>query len=414
MAATPSSPRRVGVLAHASVLDRSGYARRVLDAAGLVRRALPEAKVSVVSVESPRRLRDRAAREEVQAALARDGVDLVVVHAWPRRAGLARLSDALAARAVRRWVRRAHAEVLHAHGPRAVRTALAASRHALAVVADVHGDRAAETRLERGEPDTEATPPDPREAEPVRRASAVVYASEALARRFPADPARPTAVVPCLVADERIPSDEAAEAERLARRRGYGLSGDEWVVAYAGSLAPWQEVPRVLAAVRHATERVPQLRLLLLTPARNEAQALVARAGIAPGRVLVRSPGPDEVVAHLLGADGAVLLRRPALANTLAFPTKLAEYLAAGLEVVASDAVPCVAATLARTPGAGHVVPWAADDATWAARIAGAARPGTAAERAARRTLARRTLALSTGVTAYRDLYARLGTRAAG
>lgn len=405
MSGDVAGPRRVLVLAHASVLDRGGYARRVLDAAATWRDAFPAARVTVATVESPRALRDPAARAEVQRGLASHGVDLHVVHGWPRRLGLARFADGLAARAVARLLARADVDLVHAHGPRAARTALAAVRHArtaTAVVVDVHGDRAAETRLERGEADDPATPPDPAEVAVVASASGAFHASDALAARFPAGAGRPSAVVPCLVDDARIPSDADAEAARVATRRAWGLAGDEWVVAYAGSLAPWQELPRVAAIAKHAADRVPQLRVLVLTPARAEAAALFARAGLPRGTVVVVSPSSDAVVSTLTGADAAVLLRRPALANHLAFPTKLAEYLAAGLHVVASDACPAVAATLAAERGLGQVVGWAADDATWAARLAGAARPGTAAERASRRAHARRALARSAAVDAYR------------
>jgi|GEM_PF-3043393 len=405
MSSEGSAPRRVIVLAHASVLDRGGYARRVLDAAATWRDAFPAAQVSVATVESPRALRDPAARAEVQRGLASHGVDLHVVHGMPRRWGLARFADGLAARAVARLVVRSKADLVHAHGPRAARTALAAARRAgtaTAVVVDVHGDRAAETRLERGEADDTMTAPDPAEVAAVAAAAGVLHASPALAARFPAGAGRPSAVVPCLVDDARIPSDAAAETARVAARRAWGLAGDEWVVAYAGSLAPWQELPRVAAIVRHAADRVPQLRVLVLTPARAEAAALFARAGLPRGTVVVASPPSDAVVTTLAGADAAVLLRRPALANHLAFPTKLAEYLAAGLDVVASDACPAVAAALAAAPGLGQVVAWTADDATWAARVAGAARPASAAERAARRAYARRTLARSAAVEGYR------------
>lgn len=130
---------------------------------------------------------------------------------------------------------------MHAHGPRAARSALAAARRvpSARVIVDVHGDRAAETRLERGEPDEIATPPDPAERAVVASASGVFHASEALAVRFPAGPGRPSAVVPCLVDDARIPRDDDAGggAGRGAARVARG--GDEWVVAYAGSLASW-------------------------------------------------------------------------------------------------------------------------------------------------------------------------------
>ena len=396
---------RIVVLAHASVLDRSGYARRVVDSAQALRRALPTTSVVVASFESPSRLRDREARRAVQAELQAASVGFAVLHAWPRRLGLARLSDRLAARALARWCRRNATDVVHAHGPRASRAAIRSAKGTdVRVVADVHGDRAAERRLEAGTGDDRGTVPDPLESSVVDEANAAVFASEALAERFQVQ-GRPFAVVPCLVPDARIPTDDVAEGRRRERRAAWGIGDDVWVAAYAGSLASWQEFPRVARVVAHLTSRVPQLRFLVLTPSKAQAAEALARAGVPRGRFVVLSPRSEEVVDHLLAADGAILCRREALANTLAFPTKFAEYLAAGLEVVASDAVPAVAGRIASTEGLGRVLSPSKDDATWAAALAGASRPSSPAERASRRAFARAHLAWSCAIPSYATLY---------
>ena len=404
-------PRRIAVLAHASVLDSSGYARRAVGSAVALARALPQATVVLWSVESPRRRAREDAIGEVQAACREGGVSLRIVPAPPRRLGLAALSDGLVARRLAREWRRDAAEAVHAHGPRALRAALRArTKRALRVVADVHGDRAAEAHLERGGAARGAA--FARDAVDVAAADGVVHASEPLAERFPAGAGRPSAVVPCLVADEEIPSDDDAERGRTARRARLGLSEAEWVGGYAGSLAPWQEAPRLAAIVRHLVDRVPQFRMLVLTPDPAGVRALFDEAGVPRDRAIATSVPPGDVVPSLLAADAGILLRRPAAANAVAFPTKFAEYLAAGLEVVASDAVPAVAGRIAASAGLGHVLSWEKDDASWAARLAGASRPSTAAERSARRAWVRANLAWSTALPAYRRVYESMGTEA--
>lgn len=402
-----SRPPRLVVLAHASVLDRGGYARRVLDCARTLTRAFEGAAVEVVSLESPTRRRDAAAVAAVRAEAAAFGATLEVVGAWPRRRGFVRLSDALAVRAVARRLR--GADLVHAHGPRAARTALrAAAGGSVRVVVDVHGDRAAEGRLERGESDALSTPPDPAEASVVTEAAGVVYASEALARRFPASPSAPTGVVPCLVDEARLLDDAVAEEARTSLRRAWGLSGDEWLAAYAGSLAAWQEFPRVAALSKHLVGRVPQFRLLVLTPDRAAATALLDAAGLPRGTFRVLSPPSDEVVRTLAAADSGLLLRRPCVANAVAYPTKAGEYLAAGLSIVTTDAVDAIVSLVARHPVAGISVPWASEDEVVAARLAGATRPSPPAERAARRALARGALSGAAAVPVYRRVHGAL------
>ena len=214
--------------------------------------------------------------------------------------------------------------------------------------------------------------------------------------------------MPCLVDVARLRADADAEASRAALRREFGLGGDEWIVAYAGSLASWQEFPRLLELVRHLVERVPQLRLLVLTPERERAAAMLRESGLAAGRSLVRSPTSDRVIETLEAADAGVLLRRPCVANAVAFPTKAAEYLAAGLAVVTTDAVEAIVALIAAHPIAGEVIAWASPDDVLAARLAGAARPDPPAERARRRALVRAELSSDAAVPVYRSVYGAL------
>ena len=408
---SPIAPPLV-VLAHASVLDRGGYARRVIDCARAARAALDGAAVRVLSIESPRRRADRAASEEVAGELRASGAEFEIVPSWPRRRGLAALSDGLAARAIAGRLRRCGAALVHAHGPRAAATALRSARGTcVRVVIDVHGDRAAEARLDRGEADDAATPPDAVEARAVASADGVIYASDALSRRYPPRAGAPSGVVPCLVNTSRVRVDIDAETTRIAMRRRLGLSGDEWIAAYAGSLAPWQEVPRIMALARHLIERVPQFRLLFLTPERERAIAMLRAGGLAEGRFHVLSPASSEVVDTLLAADAGLLLRRPCVANAVAFPTKAAEYLAAGLAIVTTEAVEAIVGLLTRRPVAGIVVPWAAEDDVMAARLAGATRPDSPDERAARRAIAREELSNAAAVPVYRRVYGALPAR---
>jgi len=400
------SLRRIAVLAHASVLDGSDLARRVVDLAIALRRHAIAPEVAVWTVESPRALRRRDARVALSAALGAAGVGLEIVHAWPRGLGLARVSDRVAAHAIARLLARRGADVLHAHGPRATRTALEAAAGGVPVVTDVFGDRAAEARLARGDVPDLGAAPTPEDAAAVREAAGAVYASEALAARFPVSASRPTAVVPRVVADERIPSDEVAEAERAARRKAMGLSGEERVVACAGAVAR-EDVGRLARIVRHLVERVPQARFLVLSPDREGAERTLRAAGLAPGIASTAWAGGGDVVRALLGADAGVVLYRPALAHALSFPAEFGEYLAAGLAVGVSDTVPALASRIAGAPALGFALPYEADDGTWAARLSGAAKPSGAAERAARRAWARAHLSWSSAAPALRALYER-------
>src|SRR5204863_4571393 len=108
-----ADPRRLLVLAHASVLDGSGYARRAIDSARALAHALPRATVTLVSVESPSRVRDPAARDDVLQQCLFGGVRLTVVRGLPRRMGLARLADGAATKAVARILKKDGVDAVH-------------------------------------------------------------------------------------------------------------------------------------------------------------------------------------------------------------------------------------------------------------------------------------------------------------
>ncbi len=242
------------VLAHASVLDRGGYARRVRRGRDVARR-FPAARVTVATVESPRALRDPAARAEVQRGLASHGVDLHVVHGWPRRLGLARFADGLAAgRSPGSW-----------RGPTST-SCTRTGRGRPGRRSRPCGTRArrppwswTSTATGRRRRAWNAARPTTRRRRRTRRRSPSWRRRRACSTRARRSPgavpgggrAPERASCPCLVDDARIPSDAAAEAARAATRRAWGLSATSGS-RVRGEPASWQEVPRVAAIAKHA------------------------------------------------------------------------------------------------------------------------------------------------------------------
>jgi hypothetical protein len=327
------------------------------------------------------------------ASLARAGVagEASVEEAPPPRrlAPLRRRADRAFARGLA--ARSAGAAAVHARGPRATALALAArDASGVPVVAQVDEDRAASRRRSRGAPDRPETPPDAAEAALTARADAALYATRTLAARFPPRDGAPRAVAAPAPAP---PDDAAAERLREERRRESRLAGGEWVVGAALDPAdPAHEAARLVAILAHAMERVPQMRAWLLAPEPARVRALVDAARIPPGRVVARPLAEGDVVTALLVADAGVVLRRPSLASAVEWPLEVAESLAAGLRTVVAAAAPEAADLVERDETLGHVTAWKKDDASWAARLAGAARPQGPEERAARRAFARRRL----------------------
>jgi glycosyltransferase involved in cell wall biosynthesis len=176
-----------------------------------------------------------------------------------------------------------------------------------------------------------------------RRASALVLLTDAvradlsaeggpLARRDAAD----VTVIPCCVDLAHHPWDEAAREAERARR---GWTGRR-VLAYVGKLGMWYldaDTARFFARVR---AQEPRAFLQVLTASPSEAlRRALADAGVPADAFDVRAVAPHEVPAVLRAADAGLSLIRPCASKRSSSPTKVGEYLAAGLPVVSTAGI---------------------------------------------------------------------------
>ncbi|HXA18215.1 MAG TPA: glycosyltransferase [Thermoanaerobaculia bacterium] len=163
----------------------------------------------------------------------------------------------------------------------------------------------------------------------------VVLTDRARETRYPeGGSGRPVEVIPCCVDPERFAA--AVARDRDAIRRELGLEGRR-VFVYLGALGGYyliRETAELLAAAR---EQDPHTYALVLTqglPAPMTAE--LQRLGFSNDDYRVLRVAPEDVPTYLRAADIALALIRPSFARRSMSPTKFAEYLAAGLPVIAS------------------------------------------------------------------------------
>jgi glycosyltransferase involved in cell wall biosynthesis len=176
-----------------------------------------------------------------------------------------------------------------------------------------------------------------------RRAAAIVVLTDAVRADLSADggplarrEAARVAVIPCCVDLARHPWDEAARAAERARR---GWEGRR-VVVYVGKLGMWYldaEMARFFARARAQDPRA-FLQVLTASPADAMLRALVD-AGVPQDAFDVRAVAPQDVHAVLRAADAGLSLIDPCPSKRSSSPTKVGEYLAAGLPVVSTAGI---------------------------------------------------------------------------
>lgn len=139
-------------------------------------------------------------------------------------------------------------------------------------------------------------------------------------------------------------------------------------LTYAGGGSPWQGLPYLASVWRALWALEPSLRFRVVS---RDDRARVLADGLPPDAVdVVAADEPAEVAMHLREARLGFLLRRRHLANDVACPMKLGEYLASGAPV-ATTSCGWDVEDLVRRHGAGVVVDPASPPDVVAAEVLG-------------------------------------------
>lgn len=147
---------------------------------------------------------------------------------------------------------------------------------------------------------------------------------------------RPVEVIPCCV---EVAAFLTNIATRANVRRSIGADGRH-VIVYTGSFGGWylsDETYRLFSAAR---EVEPTVFIMVLTQrdarrVRDKLRGL----GFEDNDLFVSSVAPTEIPRYLSAADLAVSFIKPCYSKQASSPTKNAEYLAAGLPMIANFGV---------------------------------------------------------------------------
>jgi glycosyltransferase involved in cell wall biosynthesis len=143
-------------------------------------------------------------------------------------------------------------------------------------------------------------------------------------------------VIPCCVDLSRF-TRSSLDRERV--RRELGVS-DRLVCVYAGSMGGTYAVAETAAFLAAARAADPRVFALVLTPSDPASIAVeLDRAGLSTRDYRLLHSPPDDVPRYLAAADVGLALARPGFARRATSPTKVAEYLAAGMPVIATTGI---------------------------------------------------------------------------
>ncbi len=148
---------------------------------------------------------------------------------------------------------------------------------------------------------------------------------------------RPVEVIPCCVELNRFKNvDQTTRAET---RRSLGVE-DRRVIIYVGSFGGWYLTEAMMDLFTAAVSQNENTFILILTQRDKEKVVENFRKhGFSDEDFLVRSVEPAEIGEYLAAADLAISFIKACYSKLSSSPTKIAEYLAAGLPIIANPGV---------------------------------------------------------------------------
>jgi glycosyltransferase involved in cell wall biosynthesis len=300
--------------------------------------AAGEAQISLLTFEPSRENWSAEELADARARLAEQGIKWHWLAYHKRPSMMATLYDVLAgARLARRLIRGENVNVLHARAHIPMAMAMLAAKASVRLIFDLRGLMAEEYR-DAGVW-TEGSLPfrvvKRIESAGLRRADQVVVLTRSLCDWLinkGLATAERIEVIPCCVDWERF---DAVEFEPEA-----STEPARFEVIYAGSLGGLylvEEMGRFFKAIK---ERRPNafLRLLSISPPEQGADQL-RQAGLNADDFWIGAVPAAEVPSYLRRASLGISFRKPTFAQIAASPTKIPEYLAAGLPVVSNAGI---------------------------------------------------------------------------
>jgi glycosyltransferase involved in cell wall biosynthesis len=148
---------------------------------------------------------------------------------------------------------------------------------------------------------------------------------------------RPVEVIPCCVDTYRFAASD--DVARVRMRKKLGVETRK-VIAYVGSFGGWYMTDEMIDFFSVAREHDTEAFVLVLTQRDKEIVAERMRErGFAEDDFHVGSVAPAEIPQYLSAADIALSFIKACYSKQSSSPTKIAEYLACGVPIIANRGV---------------------------------------------------------------------------
>jgi glycosyltransferase involved in cell wall biosynthesis len=152
---------------------------------------------------------------------------------------------------------------------------------------------------------------------------------------------RPVEVIPCCVNLKRFEAGGNGARDEVRRTLN---AEDRFVITYVGSFGGWYMTDAMADFFKAAKAKNANSFALILTQSNpSMISELLHKHGLTEKDFYISKVAPAEIPKYLSAADAAISFIKPCFSKLSSSPTKIAEYLIAGLPVIANRGVGDVA-----------------------------------------------------------------------
>lgn len=151
-------------------------------------------------------------------------------------------------------------------------------------------------------------------------------------------PAEKITVIPCCADLAHFDHTRITGQETEAIRKTWGISENDKVISYLGSLGGWYMTGEMLDLYKTFREKVPQSKFLFITYDKEEMiRQLAVEKGIPGEDILVKPASRQEVPLFLSVSDWGIFFIRDLYSKKASSPTKQGEIMGMGIPLLCND-----------------------------------------------------------------------------
>jgi len=143
-------------------------------------------------------------------------------------------------------------------------------------------------------------------------------------------------VIPCCTDVDKF---LAYNTYRDEIRKHYNIADEEKVICYLGGLCKWQRIADIINLFLAVSKIHAGFKFLFITPHPDQLKEMIRNAGLPLNACISINCSYEDVPRYLMAADAGIIMRDSVLANKVACPIKIGEYLACGLPVILTKGI---------------------------------------------------------------------------